>query len=452
MIEAHEIPMEIDTWGRFKQNQAIFMWTPFDSMRTHWDLTQYQGGYYARVGLRAASQGRPPAPDSMPLATICEMDTLGSGSEQWTFLYKNSLGLWIDGIDFTQQSYRFIGNYQPDQLVYNTPVYRGAGWMTAIQWVWEMLPGIFVTFNQQNTKRVVAKGKVKVPMSGEYFWPCLVIRDYMEFTDDIGGTPQRRWIYEWVVPGRFLGANGVGAAMSQNGASPDFFNVEQFFQLEQLQVPGWDMMPPTFQDAVVIGDTSDVGPFVVSTKILDDDAVGPESLFYRVDVGTWQAVGSDSSDGDTYFYTIPEVTAPARVDYFYWAMDEFSATEDIEIWTTWPVCSPESTMVTFFVSQVGVEGPGSPGIRPAVQAGPNPFTNSVRFTVEITGSEPAELRLYSTSGRLVRSFTLYPDARGRVEHNWDGTDFRGRALPAGTYLWQVAGRYGTERGKVVLDR
>ena len=136
MIQSHEIPLVIDTWGRFMQNQGVFQWTPFDSMRTHWDLTGYQGGSFARVGLREANRGRPPALDSMavdpPSPDICEMDTLGSGTEQWVFLYRDNLGLWIDGIDFDQMGMRFIGNYRPDQQVYNTPVYRGGSWMTAI--------------------------------------------------------------------------------------------------------------------------------------------------------------------------------------------------------------------------------------------------------------------------------------------------------------------------------
>lgn len=452
MVKSHETPLEVGTYGRYRQNQAIFMWTPFDSMRTHWDLTQYPGGYSARVGLRPASEGRPPAPDSMRMATILQKDTLGSGAVQDIYLYKTNFGFYIDGIDVTQQQFRFIGNYQPDYRVYTFPVYRGAGWMTEFQWVYELLPGVFIVFNQKNTKRIVAEGKVKVPMSGDYYWPCLVIRNYYEFRDNMGSTPQLRWIYEWLVPGRFSGANGIAAALSQNGASPDFLNVEQFLQLEYLSVPGWDMIPPTFEDAVELSDTSDTGPFVVSTKILDNEAVGPESLFYRVNEGSWTSVGSDSSDGDAYFYTIPEVSSPARVDYFYWAMDEFSAAESIEIWTTWPVCSPESTMITFNVEQVGLEDrPAAPGL-PAVRVGPNPFTGSTRFSVSLPGAEPAELRLYSTTGRLVRSLTLYPDARGRAERVWDGTDFRGRRLAAGTYLWQVGPDAATARGKLVLER
>jgi hypothetical protein len=454
MIGSHEIPLVIDTWGRFKQNVSIFMWTPFDSTREVWDLTGYQGGYFARVGLRAGTQGRPPAYDSMavdpPAPAICEMDTLGSGSEQWVFLYKDNLGLWNDGIDFTQ-SFRFLGNYRPDQHVYNTPMYRGASWMTAISWTYEIMPSIPYTASEQHTKRIVARGKVRVPLSGDYFWPCLVIRDNMVYTDNFG-TSDLRWIYEWVVPGHFLGANGVAAAMSQNGASQNFINVEQLFQMDRCSIPGWDVIPPTFADPVVLTDTSDAGPFVVSTRVLDNVAVGRESLCFRVDTGAWQAVGSDSVSAGRYFYTLPAVPAPARVDYYYWAMDAFSAAESIEFWTTWPVCSPESTMVTFNVTTVGVEEPRAPVAGLAVTVSPNPFSAVTRFAVSLAGSAPVELKLYSLSGRLVRSATLYADGRGRREFAWDGTDFRGRRLPSGTYAWRLAGGTVADGGKVVLDR
>ncbi|MFO7638538.1 MAG: FlgD immunoglobulin-like domain containing protein [bacterium] len=456
MVKSHEIPLEAGTYGRFRQNQSLFMWTPFDSMRAHWDLTGYQGGYTARIGLRPASEGISPAPDSMntmpPAPTIVEKDTIGSGSVQDIYLHKTPFGLWINGIDFAQPPYRFIGNYRPNQNVYNTPMYRGAGWMTEHQWVYEVLPGIFLVFTQQNTKRIIARGKVRVPMSGDYYWPCLVIRDRYIFTDNAGSPDQYRWIYEWVVPGHFVGANGVAAAMSQNGASENFINVEQFFQLEQLSVPGWDLIPPTFEDAVELGDTGETGPFVVSTRILDNNGVGPESLFYRVDEGSWQAVGSDSSTGSSYFYTIPEVTAPARVDYFYWAMDEFCAAESIEFWTTWPVCSPESTMITFNVTQVGVkEMPGiSSGL--SVTVTPNPARGLARFAVEMPGATAGELRLYSLSGRLVRSMTLHADGRSRSEFNWDGADTRGHRLASGTYLWQMTAGSVTRNGKLIMDR
>jgi FlgD Ig-like domain len=456
MIESREIPLEIDTYGRFQQNRALFMWQPFDSLRQHWNLTVYPGGQWSRVGLRDPNEGRPPAPESMavdpPPPSVMELDTLGSGSIQWIYEDKDEFGLYIDGIDFTQQSFRFIGNYLPDANVYTTPIYHHAGWISAITWQYEIIPGVPYQATEQHTKTVLGKGKVKVPMSGEYYWPCLVIRDNMVFSDNLG-TNDRRWIYEWVVPGHFAGANGVAAALSQNGASPDFINVETFMQLSSLAIPDWDVMPPVFSNTTVWHDTLYAGPFPVSSTITDDNGLGAESLFYRVNSGTWVSVGPDSATGSTCHFTIPAVTPPARVDYYVWAMDSFSLARNIEFWTTWPVCSPESTMVTF-----NAEGTGTAELEPAIPgrvglaASPSPFQDMTTFYFSYPGAREATIRVFSSSGELVRTLEMQPMRGLGYQADWNGRDESGELLPAGTYLYRVESPAYTETRKVLLTR
>lgn len=457
MIESHEIPLVANTYGQYKQNSTIFMWTPFDSTREVWDLTSYPGGLFAKAGLASPSQGRPPAPESMavdpPSPDICEIDTL-SNSVQWSYLYKNQFGLYFDGIDFTQQTFRFIGNYRPDGLIYSTPMFYGSGWMSAVNWSYELFPGVRYTANEQHQKKIVAKGKVRVPMSGDYFWPCLVIRDYMTFSDNMG-SDDRRWIYEWCVPGIFAGANGVAAAMSQNGASNNFINVEHMFQLNSLNIPGWDLQPPTFANARVLRDTNYAGPYVVWVDISDGpgSAVGAESLFYRVNRGTWTSVRSDSSVAGRYFYTIPQVTMPATVDYYFWAKDTFTTRRNIDLWTTWPVCSPESTMIRFTATTVGLSGENQ--LQPGdsrFDASPNPFSTQIRFTLARYGTSSGLVRVYTPSGALVRTLTLNRSGSGILSAQWDGTDENGTPLPSGTYIYRFQAKGFTAAGKVTLNR
>jgi hypothetical protein len=434
----------------------LFQWTPFDSTRQHWNLTQYPGGTWARVGLRDPSEGRPPAPESMavdpPSPTIMEIDTLGSGAVQWIYEDKDEFGLYIDGIDFTQQTFRFIGNYLPDANVYTTPMYRGAGWMSAITWQYEIVQGVPYVANEQHIKRIVAKGKVRVPMSGEYYWPCLVVRDNMTFTDNLG-TNDIRWIYEWLVPGHFTGANGVAAAMSQNGASPDFINVEIFMQVSSCDVPGWDMMPPAFANTTVWRDTALAGPFLVSSVITDNHATGEESLCYRVNQGAWVATAEDSARGDTFFFTLPAVTPPSRIDYFVWAMDSFCVARDIECWTTWPVCSPESTMITFNVQGMGIEE--SPVVLPGqlgLSASPNPFGTTTTFYFSYPRVERATINVFSSSGEHVRTLDMVSAPGLGFVVQWDGRDNESHAVPAGTYLYRVESSGYTETRKVLVAR
>ena len=72
---------------------------------------------------------------------------------------------------------------------------------------------------------------------------------------------------------------------------------------------------------------------------------------------------------------------------------------------------------------------------------PNPFTGQTRIFVMLTGQLPPTnltVRITDQTGRLVR--TLHGPARvGLNEWFWDGTSDSGAALPAGQYLYTVAG-------------
>lgn len=451
-IDSHELPLVIDTYARYRQNQSLFYWTPFDSTRQVWDLTRYPGQLRAKVGLRNYTEGRYPAPDTMendlPDPEVCEFDTLGSGSESEVYLYLDEFGLYADGIDFSQGGFRFLGNYRPDGIVYNLPMTYGSSWITAWSWRYEIIPGIPYQATEQHQKRVVAKGKVKIPISGEYFWPCLVIKDYMVYSDNMG-TNDRRWIYEWVVPGHFAGGNGVAAALSQNGASPDFVTVETFMQLDSLYIPDWDIYPPRFGATTIWTDTAFTGPFVVSSTITDNDAVAEESLFYRINLSpTWIAVPADSQRGNVYYFTIPQVTAPARIDYYIWAMDEFSADNDIEFWTTFPFCSPESTMITFNVTTTGTEE-NRPLLfgEAKLYLTPNPLKNTATFRLAHPYARSGRIDIYRIDGTLVHSLSLQPETPGTI-----GTTWSVNQTPAGTYFYRCYAPGFTQTGKFTISR
>ncbi|MEO0077385.1 MAG: hypothetical protein ABIK86_00090 [candidate division WOR-3 bacterium] len=452
IIDVNELPLVVGTYARYRQNQSLFRWDPFDSTRRHWDVTGFPGQLTARVGLRPFTEGRFPAPDSMradwPDPQVCEFDTLGNNSTQHVYLYADSFALWCDGIDFEQGGFRFLGNYRPDGEVYNIPLFFGNAWNTAWQWQYEIYPGIPYAATEQHQKRICAKGKVRVPASGDYFWPCLVIKDYMTYSDNMGSN-DTRWIYEWVVPGVFAGANGVCAAMSQNGAPPNFMNVETFMQLASLSVPGWDASPPAFANTTVWPDTSFTGPFLVSSEITDDNAVGQESLFYRVNQGNWTAVTADSSSGDVYFFTLPAVSPNARVDYYIWARDSFCTARDIELWTTWPVCSPESTMITFRATGTPVEHerPLHPG-EARLSVNPNPAGSHPLFRLNHPYAQTAHLAILRPDGSRVTSLELTAESPGIL-----AARFNASSLPAGTYFYRVTAPGGfAESGKLMLTR
>jgi hypothetical protein len=459
VIESHEVPSVEGAYSKFKQNNSSFTWPAFDSTRTHWDLTPYPGPSWARVGLVDWTTGEQPAPESMqvdpPDPQMIEIDTLGNGSIHNYYEYLDSLGLYVDGRDFNLvflgDTYRIIGNHRPDTRVYATPMSRGASWSSAITWQYEI--GIFPYIeNEQHTKDIVAEGKVKVPISGDYYWPCLVIRDHMTVTNNYGQSDSR-WIYEWVVPGLFSGANGVAAVMSDSGAGQNFTTVATMMQLGVCTVPGWDLRPPAFSSTRIWPDTSFVGPYVVWSVVQDNDTVAEESLFYRVDTGAWVGTEPDSSRADTFYFTIPSVAQSSRIDYYIWARDQFSSDNDIDLWTTWPVCSPESTMITFNVDLTGTAGPGPPiAGRIGLSASPNPFGDATTFYFNYPNVRRAEIKVFSSSGELVRSLEMSPVPSLGFQAHWDGRDEDGHEVPAGTYLYRVESRAYSQTRKVTLTR
>jgi hypothetical protein len=444
IIRRDDVPFVIGQWAYYDQNIDDFEWVPFDSMRLWWDLTNYPGGRTARVHLLNPNQGIPPAPDTFPNAKIVELDTLGTGDVVWSYLSDTTYYFYVQGIDLTQLGYRFIGNYQPDYKCYAYPIYDGAGWNTAWTWTYEILPGMPYTANEQHQKSVVAKGKVRVPFSGEHFWPCLVIRDYMEYSDT-WGTWDRRWIYEWVVPGRFGGGNGVAAAQSTNGASQNFMIVDNFFKLSELYVPDWDLCCPDFANTTIWPDTSFAGPFLVSTTITDSTGIGADSLFYNIDGGQFTGVGHDSVNGSVYYFTIPQVVQSCTLGYFLWAEDSFSVANSVDIWNTDPICAPESTYYRF-VAATGIEEDraGNHPIIDNFECFPNPFRQKTEIRLQKTDdrlemtADRLQLKIFDATGRLVKSFSVPSSNFSLITSiTWDGTDQRGVRLPSGVYFIEV---------------
>jgi hypothetical protein len=455
-INSHEVPSVAGTYGKYKQNSSSFTWTAFDTTRTHWDLTSFPGGQWSRVGLVDWTTGPEPAPESMqadaPNPQVMEIDTLGDGTINYIYEYGDSTGLYSDGIDFTLLTYRVIGNYRPDARVYATPMHSGTAWSSTVSFTYEIVQGLPYSATESHTKSIVAEGKVKIPVSGEYYWPCLVIRDHMTYTDNLGSSDSR-WIYEWVVPGAFSGANGVAAALSQSNADPGFTDVATMMQLSVGTIPGWDLRPPAFSHTRVWPDTSFAGPYVVWSVIQDNDAVGEESLFYRVDTGAWVGSERDSTRGDTFYFTIPSIAQPSRIDYYFWARDSFAANNNIDLWTTWPVCSPESTMITFNVNMPGTEEQETPVPgRIGLSASPNPFGSATTFYFNYPRVREATIKVFASSGELVRSLDMSPVPTLGFQAHWDGRNETGEELPAGTYLYRVESSGYTETRKVMLTR
>lgn len=88
---------------------------------------------------------------------------------------------------------------------------------------------------------------------------------------------------------------------------------------------------------------------------------------------------------------------------------------------------------------------------PHLSLAPNPFTRTTDIRCQIPGNTTAGLIIYDISGRLVKSFDQVSSIENQESHfSWDGTDVRGRRLPAGVYFVQLDTETHSETQKVIL--
>jgi hypothetical protein len=67
---------------------------------------------------------------------------------------------------------------------------------------------------------------------------------------------------------------------------------------------------------------------------------------------------------------------------------------------------------------------------------PNPFTQNLNITHQITGQTRPDLKLYDVAGRLVKQFDL-PSNASSNHIIWDGVDDHGRTVPQGVYFLRI---------------
>lgn len=83
---------------------------------------------------------------------------------------------------------------------------------------------------------------------------------------------------------------------------------------------------------------------------------------------------------------------------------------------------------------------------------PNPFNPMTTISFELPVEQNVNLTIYAVDGRRVK--TLIDGSRGSGLNavNWDGTDHAGRAMPSGTYLYQLRTGQTVATERMVLAR
>ncbi len=83
---------------------------------------------------------------------------------------------------------------------------------------------------------------------------------------------------------------------------------------------------------------------------------------------------------------------------------------------------------------------------------PSPFAKGTSVNYELAQYGPVELTVHDVSGRLVRRLESGPRQRGIHTVRWDGTDGRGRVVPAGVYFVRYCAGQVVSTGRLTFVR
>lgn len=104
-------------------------------------------------------------------------------------------------------------------------------------------------------------------------------------------------------------------------------------------------------------------------------------------------------------------------------------------------------------TSAGVEFPGDGAITHRLsRSGPNPFGPSTTIEFSVTGAERVKIKVFDTSGRLVRNLLDRHMPAGSHSVTWSGTDESGRSMGPGVYFYRIEVGPLAETAKLVLAR
>jgi hypothetical protein len=80
---------------------------------------------------------------------------------------------------------------------------------------------------------------------------------------------------------------------------------------------------------------------------------------------------------------------------------------------------------------------------------PNPFNPVTTISMSLPLATDWTLTVYNIAGQIVREYTGYAEA-GTIQVSWDGTDYNGRKVSSGIYLYKAAADRFSETRKMIL--
>jgi hypothetical protein len=198
---------------------------------------------------------------------------------------------------------------------------------------------------------------------------------------------------------------------------------------------------PTFWRTTQVGNSDDtVGPYVVFTSVVDDEAVQGAQIFYRP-AGSVLFDSLDMVEVIPYLFRTGLPGQPLETVIHYYVRAE----DDSGNAATDPPGAPDSTFRFSIVRETGVDDMegfacGLPEDFHLFQNYPNPFnlTTTIRYSV-LSDQAPLHttLKVYNILGQEVRTVVDEMQPAGTYSVTWDGKNTLNGELPTGIYLYRL---------------
>ncbi|MGM0566813.1 MAG: S8 family serine peptidase [Bacteroidota bacterium] len=235
------------------------------------------------------------------------------------------------------------------------------------------------------------------------------------------------------------------------------FNVDPLPALEGITVSGGRL---NINNAVMAMDTIPVGPEL----LVSQDSL--EMLLMPGQSDTLSFVVSNAGGGTVnYTASVPDTISWIEIDNEPGTLYENQSdslqliinTEELENgdhYGEFFVMSQQDTSKVVVEITVGLDTGEESFVQnreTTLKAGPNPFSQEVRFNLFVPQQMQTTLRVYDLSGKQVAGL-LDRNIRGEHTLTWDGVSDAGKVLPDGVYIIRLANDSNILTKKIVLQR
>lgn len=143
--------------------------------------------------------------------------------------------------------------------------------------------------------------------------------------DATNATTWTQSVYTDATPGSGVtGGNNAGLVITEAADASGTGNfIYEYIELYYDMSGGPSNTPPQFSSITQTPSSPmALERVIVYSRITDNSSVAGDSLFYRVNAGSWISVVHDSLRSDTFFFSIPGEADGTDIDYYIWAIDD----------------------------------------------------------------------------------------------------------------------------------